>query len=345
VERSVPLEVQRPTMRDVAARAGVSLKTVSRVVNDVSTVTPELAQRVRQAIDELGFHPNVGARILRSSDRRSASIGLVLEDVANPYCGAVQRAVEGSAVPRDVLVFAASTDENPDLERAMARAFVARRADGLLVMPTGDDQSYLQDELRAGTAVVCIDREPANLAVDSVIVTNAIGVREGVQHLARAGHRRIAYVGGPMNIYTYRERYRGYSEGLAVLGLKLDPSLVFRNVREERIAEGLITELVTRENPPTAILTAQNLTTVGAFRALRRLGLEHTTALVGFDDVSMADLVSPGITVIAQDPSEVGRLGVELLFARIAGESGPPVRRLLPTALIRRGSGEVPPPR
>jgi LacI family transcriptional regulator len=332
-------------MRDVAARADVSLKTVSRVVNDVSTVAPELAERVRTAIDELGFHPNVGARILRSSNRATASIGLLLEDLANPFCAAIQSAVESLAVPRSVLVFSSSTNEDPDRERAVAAAFVARRADGILLTPTYESQSYLRDELRAGTAIVCIDREPTDLAVDSVIVTNAIGVREGVRHLVQGGHRKIAYLGGSLKVYTHRERYQGYCDGLAAFGLNLDPALVGYETRDEVTADGVVTSLVTCGNAPTAVLSGNNRATVGAFRALRRLGLEHEIALMGFDDVPMGDLVSPGITVISQDPTHVGRLGAELLFARIAGENGPPVKRLLPTTLIRRGSGEITPRR
>jgi LacI family transcriptional regulator len=343
VQDSTPLGVQRPTMRDVAARAGVSLKTVSRVANDVSTVAPELAERVRKAIDELGFHPNVGARILRSSNQHTASIGLLLEDLANPFCASIQRAVESLAAPRNVLVFSASTNEDPDRERAVSRAFVARRADGMLLTPTYETQSYLQDELRAGTAIVCIDREPTDLAVDSVIVTNAIGIREGVRHLVQGGHRRIAYIGGSLKTYTHRERYQGYCDGLAAFGFELDPALVGYEVRDELTADGALTSLVECDNPPTAILSGNNRATIGAFRALRRVGLEHTIALVGFDDIPMADLVSPGITVIAQDPTRIGQMGAELLFARIAGEHGPPVKRLLPTTLIRRGSGEIAP--
>ncbi len=147
---SVPERRRRPTMRDVAERAGVSLKTVSRVVNDEAGVSPALAVRVRRAIDELDFRPNLGARILRRADDRTASIALLLEDVANPFSAAVQRAVEDEALPRGVVVFSASLDEDPARERALAREFGARHADGLLLAPAGDDQSYLADELPGG---------------------------------------------------------------------------------------------------------------------------------------------------------------------------------------------------
>src|SRR5829696_8618868 len=237
---------RRPTMRDVAARARVSFKTVSRVVNDEGGVSPALVERVRRAIDELDFRPNVGARNLRRSDRRTSSVGLLLENVGNPYSAALQRAVEDVATPRGVIVFSGSVDEDPVRERALVRAFSARRADGLLLVPASDDLSYLDSELRAGMAVVCVDREARNLAVDSVITTNALGAAEGVRHLAAAGHRRIAYLGDRRTIRTAEQRYVGYCDALASLGLPLDPGLVVHDLRESADADGAVTGLLAR---------------------------------------------------------------------------------------------------
>ncbi|WP_232663840.1 LacI family DNA-binding transcriptional regulator [Pseudonocardia sp. TRM90224] len=337
------MTVRRPTMRDVAARAEVSFKTVSRVVNEEGGVSPQLESRVRKAIDELDFRPNAGARNLRRSDNRTAAIGLLLEDVANPFSAAVQRAVEDEAVPRGVVVFSASLDEDPARERALAREFSARHADGLLLAPAGDDQSHLAAELRAGTAIVCVDRAATNLPVDSVVATNTIGAGEGVRHLLASGHRRIAYLGDRSTIATARERFAGYEQALEASGLVVDPRLVVHDIRDAGTADGVVTSLMAGADPPTAFFTAQNMITIGAFRALRRLGLEHAVALVGFDDFLLADLLSPGITVVAQDPVAIGRLAAELLFDRIAGASGPPQTRLVPTTLVRRGSGELPP--
>ncbi|GAA5112742.1 LacI family DNA-binding transcriptional regulator [Pseudonocardia adelaidensis] len=338
--QTVPARRRRPTMRDVAQRADVSLKTVSRVVNDEPGVSTALAVRVRRAIDELGFHPHAGARLLRT-DGRTSAIALLLEDVANPFSAAVQRAVENEARERGVVVFSASIDEDPARERALAREFGARRVDGLLLAPAGDDQSYLADELPSGTAVVCVDREANGIAVDSVITTNALGAAEGVRHLAAAGHRRIAFLGDRRSIRTADQRYAGYRDAIASLGLPLDPGLVVHDLRESADADGAVTALLARPDPPTALFTAQNLITIGAVRALRRLGAEWSVALVGFDDVLLADLLSPGITVVAQDPAAIGRTAANLLFARIAGDTSPPGVRLVPTTLIRRGSGEI----
>lgn len=338
-----PAGDRRPTLRDVAARAGVSFKTVSRVVNDEPGVSPALAAQVRRVIDELEFRPNAGASSLRRSGGRTSSIGLLLEDVSNPYSAAIHRAVEDEATPRGVLVFSGSLDEDPARERELVRAFSARRVDGLLLVPASSDQAYLEREVRAGTAIVCLDREARGLPVDSVITTNATGAAEGVRHLAAAGHRRIAYLGDKAEILTARLRYEGYREALAQLDVPLDESLVVHDLRDPLIADGAVTRLVDRPDPPTALFTAQNLVTIGAVRALRRLGLERSVAVVGFDDFPTADLLDPGVTVVAQDPTAMGRLAAGILFRRIAGETAPPVSHVVPTTLLRRGSGEIPP--
>jgi LacI family transcriptional regulator len=331
-------------MRDVAAQARVSFKTVSRVVNGEAGVSPALTERVRRAIEELDFRPNASASSLRRSDHRTSSVGLLLQDVANPFSAVLQRVVEDAAIARGFIVFSASLDEDPARERALTREFSARRADGLVLVPAGDDQSYLASEVRAGTAVVCVDREAQHLAVDSVITTNTTGSAEGVRHLAASGHRRIAYLGDRRTIVTARQRHQGYVDALHKLGVPPDPSLVVHDLGDATIADGAAMSLLSRPDPPTALFTAQNLVTIGTIRALRRLGLERTVAVVGFDDFPMADLLSPGVTVVAQDPTAIGRTAATLLFNRIAGDTSPPATHVVPTTLIRRGSGEIPPP-
>jgi LacI family transcriptional regulator len=328
-------------MRDVAARAGVSLKTVSRVVNDEGGVSSELVARVRRAIEELDFRPNVSASSLRRADGKTATVGLLLEDVANPFSSALHRAVEDVALPRGVMVFSASLDENPQRERELARALSARRVDGLIIAPAGDDQSYLESEHRAGTAIVCVDREARNLRVDSVMTTNASGAAEAVEHLAAHGHRRIAFLGDHPSIVTARQRFQGYCDALQALRIPLDPAIVAHDVGQIDLAERTVTALLVRPEAPTALFTAQNMVTIGAARALRRLGLERSVALVGFDDFPLADLLSPGLTVVAQDPATIGRTAAHLIFDRIAGDTSPPATHIVPTRLVRRGSGEI----
>ena len=254
-------------MRDVAARAQVSFKTVSRVVNEEGGVSPLLERRVRQAIEDLDFRPNAGARILRRSDHRTATIGLLLEDVANPFSAAVQRAVEDVAVPRGVFVLSASLDEDAARERALCKQFGARHVDGLVLAPAGDDQSHLAGELRRGTAIVCVDRAAGNLPVDSVLATNDVGAAEGVRHLAAAGHRRIAYLGDRRTIPTAVQRLAGYHDALAARGIAVDPALVVQDIRDAGGSDGAVTALLSRPDPPTALFTAQNMITIGAVRA------------------------------------------------------------------------------
>nr|WP_308114023.1 LacI family DNA-binding transcriptional regulator [Kineosporia corallincola] len=334
---------RRPTMRDVAAVAGVSLKTVSRVVNGEPGVSSTLGRRVRDAIDELDFRPNIGARSLRRAGGRTATVGLLLEDVSNPFSSTLQRAVEDVAIPRGVMVFTASLDEDPQRERELTRAFSARRADGLIIAPASDDQSYLESEVRAGTAIVCIDRQARRLAVDSVLTTNVDGSKAGVRHLIEQGHRRIAFLGDRHDITTAQQRYEGYLQALAEAGLPVDTGLVLSDLTSQALAQAAAVQLLEQPDPPTALFTAQNLVTIGVARALRHLKRERRVAVVGFDDFPLADLLDPGITVVAQDPTAIGRLAATVLFDRIGGNDSPPTTHVVPTRLIPRGSGEIGP--
>src|SRR6266545_4092677 len=304
-----------PTMRDVAALAGVSLKTVSRVVNQAPNVAPDLVTRVLDAVRLLDYRPNLTASSLRRADRKTAAIGLLLDDVANPFSSALHRAVEDVARERGSLVFAGSSDEDGDRERELLLALVARRVDGLIAVPCG--------------------------GADTVTVDNRAGARQAVQHLAAHGHRRIAFLGDLRTIWTAAERYLGYLEGLAASGIQLDPRVVGHDVHGIEAAERATLELLSTSEAPTALFTGQNLITIGAIRALQRLGLQHRVALVGFDDVLLADLLDPRVSVIAQDPATLGRTAAELLFARLDGDRSPPRHLVVPTRLVPRGSGEL----
>ncbi len=331
----------RPTMRDVAALAGVAIKTVSRVINGVSTVDPAMAARVRDAAEKLGYRPNLTASNLRRSDGRTATIGMLVEDAANPYSGTLMRAVENAARERGVLVLVASLDEDPARERELAGALVDRRVDGLVIVPSGHDHSYLIRERNAGTGLVFVDREPKQLDADAVVADNRQGAVNAVRHLLAAGHRRIAYLGDRMSISTAVQRFDGYLHALEVAHLPADPDLVWHEASTEAAAIEATTKLLARPDPPTALFTSQNLITIGASRALRTLGREESVAMVGFDDFPLADMLRPGITVIAQDIEPMGKLAAEILFRRLDGDCGPTRTHTVPTRLIARGSGEI----
>jgi LacI family transcriptional regulator len=327
-------------MREVAAVAGVSLSTVSRVVNGVD-VQPELARRVRDAIALLGYRRDLTASTLRRADRLSATIGLLIEDVANPFFSALQRSVEDVAVERSVLTFAGSSDEDPARERQLVEELLARGVDGLIVAPTGADQSYLARDRAAGVALVFVDRPPNFLDADVVVCDNAGGAYAAVAHLIAHGHRRIALLGDRPEIHTAVERLRGYREALADHGLAADPALIHQGLVAADQARAATSALLDGPDPPTALFTSQNLLTIGAVGVLHRRGLQHEVALVGFDDIALAEVVDPALTVIAQDATGLGRAAAERLFARLDGDTGPSQRLALPTRLIQRGSGEV----
>ena len=202
-------------MKEVATLAGVSLATVSRVVNGDGKVRADLAERVREAVGLLGYRRDLTATNLRRADRSSSSVGVVFDDVANPFHAAVLRGVETVARTRGVLPLVGSSDEDAARERELAEAFLSRRVDGLIVVPASSDHSYLRAERDAGVALVFVDRPPSFIDADCVLSDNAGGAFAATAHLIAGGHRRIAFLGDQERIFTATERLRGYREALA----------------------------------------------------------------------------------------------------------------------------------
>jgi LacI family transcriptional regulator len=330
-------------MRDVAGTAGVSLKTVSRVVNGEAGVRPDTAERVRAAIARLGFTRNDLARGLRHG--RAGALGLVIEDVANPFYSAIARAVEDAAHARGHILITGSCEEDAERERQLVLRLLRRAVDALLIVPAGGDHRYLLPELGAGTPVVFLDRPPVGVEADTVLLDNVGGARLGVEHLARQGHERIAFVGDPPALYTARERLAGYRAALADAGLPVGEELVHAGSHDAASAQRATRALLAlpAARRPTAIFCANNRNTIGALRALR--DAPRPVALVGFDDFELADMLATPVTVVRHAPEGMGRLGAELAYARLDGEQGLPARRVIACELVERGSGEVAPPR
>jgi LacI family transcriptional regulator len=330
-------------MVDVATLAGVALKTVSRVVNSEPGVSPELEARVRRAIEQLSYRRDANAATLRRVGGKTQTIGLVLEDVSNPFSSELHRAVEDAARERGVLVFAGSCDEDPDRERNLIGSFRDRRVDGIIVVPASHDHTYLYEERRAGTALVFVDRPASHLDADSIVSDNFGGAAQAVVHLLERGHRRIGFLGDLLSISTAEGRLRGYTQALESAGIPLDEDVVRTELRDPDAAACAVDEMLALRDPPTAFFTGQNLLTIGGVHALRRAGRERDIALIGFDDISLADLLDPAISVVAQDPQAIGRAAADQLFRRLDGDTAPAVHRVIPVSLIARGSGEIPP--
>lgn len=336
-------ENMRATMRDVARLAGVSIKTVSRVVNRVPTVDPGIVARVRGAAQQLDYQPNLTASTLRRRDGRSTIIGLVVDDVANPFCASLYRAVEDAADARDVSVAAGSGHGNPERERRLVTNFIGRQVDGLIIMSTAHDHSYLRSHQLAGTPVVFVDRPPVLLAADSVLSDNRRGSERGTAHLIAAGHRRIGYLGHKTDRVTATDRFRGYLDALTRADLREEPELIRHDLSTLDLVEAAVAGMLESPGPPTALFTSQNLVTIRAVRALRSRAKQHEIALVGFDDFVLADLIEPSVTVIAQDPTAMGELAAHVLFRRVDDDDSPPETLTLTSRLIARESGSITP--
>jgi len=332
----------RATIRDVAALAGVGTKTVSRVINDEANVSPQTRERVQRAVSALNFKPNQGAGALRRGDRKTLTLGLLLDAVDNPFSAAINRAVETVAYGRDTAVLAASSDSNPHLERAMVDAFTRRRVDGMILSPITADQGYLHLEREQGTPLVFVDRPATGLLADAVITNNYEATIEAAQHLINHGHRNVAYLGSEPATPTSHGLQRGFADAMAAAGLS-EISLQVFGLRSEQQSYTAVAGLMRMDNPPTALFTSHHLATLGAIRALHDLRLEQRIALISFGDIVMADLLRPAITVMAPDPARLGTIAAERIFARLDGDASPVQTVVVAAKLIPRGSGEIPP--
>src|SRR3954453_23283941 len=244
---------RRPTMREVAAVAGVSLSTVSRALNGDPKVAPDLAAEGNAAVAMLGYRRDVTATTLRRADRLSASIGLVFDDVANPFHATLHRGIEDVPRGRGVRAFAGSSDEDGERERDLVHAFLARRVDGLVIVPAGSDHGYLLRDRDAGVALVFVDRPPGFIDADVVLSDPAGGARAATAHLLVAGHRRIGYLGDRQRIHSAAERLRGYSGARGAERGAFDPALLRLELADSAAAAAATHELLSGDDPPTAV--------------------------------------------------------------------------------------------
>ncbi len=321
---------RRPTMVDVASAAGVSLKTVSRVVNNDPTVAPDYAQKVVDAVATLGFRRNNIARTLRSG-QSTATIGLVIEDLANPFYSTVASAIERVARDHDSLLITASSEENPERERQLILELLQRRVDGLLVVPAGADHGFLRREIEIGIPAVFIDRPPNGLIADSVLLDNVGGANAGVSRLIATGHSRIGLLLDSLAIFTMQERLEGAQRALRDGGLITDENLTRTSVHDPGQASLAVSEMLEMEAPPTAFFCANNRIAIGAALELARR--RRRLPIVAFDDFEMSPLVRTPLTIVGYDNNELGRRAASLLLARINGDRSDPQTVVLPTKL------------
>lgn len=312
------------TMADVARSAGVSVATVSHVLNGTRPVLPHTRQAVLDAVDELGYTPNTLARSLVTS--RTRSIGLAVSAIRNPYFTEILQGVEAEALEHGYSLLIADPHDDPVHERKVVQLLHERRVDGMIVAPSAEPSELLAYLGRHDVPTVLLDRVvDGPPAFDQVCAESAAPTSELVTHLAGLGHRRIGLVAGLPGLSTSSERIAGYRAGLAAAGLPYDEALVVHGDSASAGAERATAALLSITEPPTALVTANNAMTIGALRALRDHGLAvpDDLALCCFDDFAWADLFSPRLTAIAQPSREIGARAVRVLLERLADPDRP----------------------
>jgi len=328
-------------MLDVARLARVSLKTVSRVVNGEGGVADDTSDRVRRAAAELRYLPNAAASSLARSARRTRSIALLIGTMDNPFYAGILRGVEEAAQDRAVVVFAASTRMSLETEESLVRAFASRQVDGFLIAPAPGDHAVMVELMGPSVPCVYVDCAPMGATGDVVTADNVPASAAATRHLIAHGHRRIGFLCDDLGLSTAAGRLAGYRGALREAGLAYDPALVTTDVVTTADAEAAVERLLDRTDPPTALFASRNMASIGAIRVLKRRGLSHRVALVGMDELDVADLVDPPLTTMAQDPVAFGHLAAERLFERIDGHDMPPETLIVPAQLVVRGSGEI----
>jgi len=338
-KRSTP-----PTVSEVARAAGVGTTTVSRVINGGERVSPKTLAHVQRVIQKLGYRPNQAARVLKG--HRTKTIGLVIPSIADPFFSSCAEAVQAVALGNDSLLIVTTSHNDPHAEIENLEILISHRVDGLIVAPANSNGEALRDLVkRISVPMVAVDRPISGSLVDSVVTDNFEGAKLGTQHLIEHGFKRIVCLTGESTLFTIQERIRGYRAALARAGLT---STLNTSVRDYRSAEYAIESMLAGPNPPDALFTLKNSTTIYAFEVLQKLNVPvpKIIALLGFDDFELAATVRPSISVVQQPVEEIGRVAAELLFDQLLGDgparapakSRQPRQTILETRLIQRSS-------
>ena len=315
------------TIRDVAERAGVSVATVSHVINGTRKVAPETAERVRRAMEELDYHPNAVARSLRT--RKTQVIGVVVSDITNPFFATLVRGAEDAALEAGYSIVVCNSDETIEKENRYVQVLRRRRVDGMLLAPVGGGENPAIWKLaRQGVPFVFVDRRAPGVEADAVLSDNVGGAYLATKHLIERGHERIGIVLGIRGATTSEERLAGYRRALEEAGIPLAEELVVWGGYRVEGGRRATAELLSLTPPPTAIFSTNNLMTIGVLQELFRHGVRipGEMGVVGFDDLEWAEMANPPLTAVAQRPHEIGHRAVRLLLERLSTEEFLPPR-------------------
>jgi DNA-binding LacI/PurR family transcriptional regulator len=327
-----------PTIKDVAQKAGVSLTTVSRVLNGHPYVADNVRRRVLDAIEELDYHPSRVAQRLRAA--RSRLIGVIVSDVKNPFYTMALSGIEQVLSEQGFSVLIGNSNTTLDREDNLLGLMKAEDVAGLIIAPVREDSTLLGEIAHNGLAVVVLDRLLDHLEIAAVLANNQMRAYMAIQHLIRLGHRRIAILNGPQHLTSGRERYAGFLQAMDEAGLAVDPDLVRFGDYQLESSYSLVRELLALSQLPTALFVANNLMTIGALNAIHEtnLSIPDDIAVIGFDDLPWAISLNPPLTTVAQPAVEIGIRAAELLLNRISDPELPSKKIVLDTHLIVRAS-------
>lgn len=325
-------------MADVARAAGVSVTTVSHVVNRTRVVSPDTERAVLAAVAECGYVPESTARSLRQVGART--IGVAMSAISNVYFGEVVHAIENEAAAHGFTILLADTHDRATDEIRVVADFLERGVEAVILAPASDAREAVAQAARAGVCLTLVDRLVPNAPVDQVGTENVAPTRELVTHLIQAGHRRIGMISGLPGVVTTEERIAGYRQALRSHGIRLRSDLVRSGASDEEGGRSALLSLLDLPKPPTAVVVANNLMTIGALRGLRdrALTVPEDLALVAFDDFPWADVFHPRLTTMAQPTELLGREAVRMALARLADPGLPPRRVVMPPRFMHRES-------
>lgn len=334
-------------LKSVAELAGVSIATVSRVLNGDPVVRLETRTAVQRAINASGFRPNRVAQRLRSASRTNKLIGLLIPDIQNPFYVDVIRGIEESAYSHRSAVLIGNFSQDPAREKMYIHILKSESVDGFIVAPHDGHDQYVEELITEGYPVVCIDRGLTNLSTDVVKSDNEKGAFAAVEHLIKMGHQRIAHITGDPAIPTTQERIEGYLGALKKHGIPVDQTLIAGKASDFKSGIELTRYMLDLPMPPEAIFTANNLLTLGSLEMIHSRGLKipKDIAILGFDDMSWAGSLNPALSAVRQHGIEIGKRATELLYQRIKDPTRVPAGVIIRTELmIRRSCGFKPAP-
>ncbi len=332
----------RASIGDVAKQAGVSLGTVSNVLNRPERVSPATREKVLAAIEQLAFVPNGSARQLRAGT--ITTVGAILLDIANPFFTEVARGIEDRLAQDDHTLMLASSDEDPAREARYLRLFEEHGVLGVLVTPAGADVDHLLDLHARGLEVVLLDRTSPTPELSSVAVDDVAGAAMAIEHLIGLGHERIAFINGPTSIRQCVDRRAGVVRALTAAGLDPERALVEVTVPSLNADSGErgATQLLEREDRPTALFCVNDLTALGAMRTLRwvhGLDIPGDIAVVGYDDVNFASMLTTPLTSVRQPTHRLGAVAADLLLRATGAGAAPEQVVFQPELVVRASSG------